>query len=129
MLTEPQENVLNYAICMLSSALIFRAWWLWRRQREVVRTPMCRRMTVVSLVLASLSSINLAVFPTALHYVEATRSELADTAYIRSVQVGFFAASASTLLALFAAGRLRASLVFAALLLFGAWLLIGSQYK
>ena len=129
MLTELQENLLNYAICILSGALIFRTWWLWRRHREAVITPMRRRMTVFSLVLASLSSINLAVFPIALHYVEATRSELADTAYIRSVQAGFFAASASTLLALFAVGRLRASLVFAALLLFGAWLLIGWQYK
>ena len=129
MLTELQKDILNYAIGILSCALIFRAWWLWRRHREMVKTPMRRGMTVVSLVLASVSSINLAVFPTALHYFEATRSGLADTAYIRSVQVGFFAASASTLLALFAVGRLRASLVVAALLLFGAWLLIGWQYK
>lgn len=128
MLTDLLDDFLPYVICILPWPFVIWAWLQWRRQPPGVVTSTRNRLTTVSLGIGSASCLLLAIFPSLLLYLDLTRSELADSFYRWSVQLGFFAAVACALLALFAVGRLRIILVIAGFLLLCVWFLVGALY-
>ena len=127
-LSELPWNVLSWAICFLPSPLVLLAWLQWRRSAAGPRAPVRRFASFVSLLLVSVSALLCAAFPAGLWYLDSRAGQASDAFYIRGVQLGFMAATVSTILALIAAGRLRAMLAAAGALAVGAWFFIGVLY-
>src|SRR6476660_7785452 len=126
MMSDTLDDLWPYALCALPSVLV--AWsWIQFRKQVMLASGGWRRL-LASLILSTISSLTLMLFPGVLQYLESTGSQPGDGWYIRSVQVGFVAAVAASATSLFAIGRQRALLAATGILLSALWFLVGVLY-
>jgi hypothetical protein len=126
-MSELNEQLLVYTLCGLPGPLLVWAWLRWRKPSATPESRVRRWLTVMALIITSMSWLTLVLFPDALGYFATNPGDPSDIAYIRAIQVGFFAALTGLPLAVFTAKRMRLILVLISVLLICLWFVAGQS--